>query len=248
MKVFRYILKEENPTIIPISDTHIGDKNFNKKELIKYLEKADYILLNGDIMNTATKNSVSFEYGSDPSDDLNKAVEIFKPYAHKILSVTEGNHEHRIAKEVGLSLTQLFCHQLGIIDKYAGISAYLFLNVGSKKINYKIYHSHGFGGGRSVGAKSNKLYDMSKICDADVYIISHTHQQQNFPADYIRPNLRKYKLEQITQYFINSGAFMSYGGYGETYMYPPSTIGTPIMRLFGNRHDVETTIGGMKGE
>ena len=237
MKVFRYILEEDNPIIIPISDTHIGDELFNEKALIAYLEKADYLILNGDIMNTATKNSVSFGYGSSPQVDLDKAVEIFKPYAHKILAVVEGNHEYRVSKEVGISLTQMFCLSLNIIDKYAGTSAYLFLNVGSKKVNYKVYATHGYGGGRTTGAKANILVQLASVVDADVYIISHTHQPLAFPQDYIRPNLRKYTLQPVIQWFINTGAFLNYGGYGERFNFKASSILTPYFILSGVSHN-----------
>lgn len=236
MKIFRYTLEEERPLIIPISDTHIGDELFDKASLLHYLEKADYLILNGDIMNTATRNSVSFQYGSNPQKDLDEAVKIFAPYAHKILSVTEGNHEHRVAKEVGLSLTQLFCHQLGILDKYAGIASYLFLNVGGSKVNYKIFHTHGYGGGRSVGAKSNKLTELDGSIDADIYIISHTHQPQHFPQGYRRPNMRKYTVQTVTRWYINSGAFLHYGGYGERFNFRPAPIITPYFYLHGNKH------------
>lgn len=238
MKVLRYVLEKENPLIIPISDTHIGDELFDRKSLEWYLEKADYLILNGDIMNTATKQSVSFQYGSNPQMDLDLAVEIFKPHAHKILAVTEGNHEHRVAKEVGISLTAYFCDKLGILDKFAGTSAYLFLNVGKQKTNYKIFATHGYGGGRSTGAKANRLAGLSDSIDADIYIISHTHQPLVFQQNYWRANLRKYKLNQVTQWFINTGAFLLYGGYAERFNFKPSTISTPYFTLSGNGHIV----------
>ena len=52
-------------------------------------------------MNTATRQSVSFEYGSSPQADLDKAIKIFTPYKHKIIGVTEGNHEHRASIVTG---------------------------------------------------------------------------------------------------------------------------------------------------
>lgn len=243
MKVFKYNLPEAYPVVIPVSDTHIGDELFNKEALLDYLNKAEYLILNGDIMNTATKNSVSFQYGSNPQEDLNQAVELFKPYAHKILAVTEGNHEHRIAKEVGLSLTQLFCHQLGILDKYAGTSAYIYLNVGPRKVLYRLFATHGFGGGRTTGAKANKLEAMADAIDADVYIVSHTHQPLVFQQDYIRSNDRKYKLDQVTKTFVNTGAFLGYGGYAERFNFKPSTVITPILTFDGIYHKINTQGG-----
>lgn len=241
MKIFRYTFEENSPIIIPISDTHIGDELFDEKALLHYLEEADYIILNGDIMNTATKNSVSFGYGSSPQQDLEEAIRIFKPYVHKILAVVEGNHEFRVAKEVGLSLTQMFCLQLGILDKYSGTSAYLYLNVGATKALYRVYCTHGYGGGRSVGAKSNVLDRLAEVIEADIYVMSHTHQPIAFPRSYYRSNDRKYKLQKVTQWFINTGAFLGYGGYGERFNFKPSAIITPVIQLFGKKHGIKVS-------
>lgn len=245
MKVFRYELKEENPNITPIADTHIGEEEFNEKELVKYLEAADYIILNGDLMNTATKNSVSFGYGSSPQKDLDNAVRIFKPYVDKILVVIEGNHEYRVAKEVGISLTQMFCLALGIVDKYAGTAAYLFLNVGASKTMYRVYVTHGSGGGGLVGNKANKLVRLADTIDADLYIVSHTHQPLIFQQDYRRPNMRRYTIQQVTQSFINTGAFLGYGGYGERLNFKPNTISTPYAMLTGGRHKIKLVLEKM---
>lgn len=242
MKVFRYIIKEEEPVITPIADTHIGDERFNPRALQAYLESSDYIILNGDIMNIATRSSVSFEYGSSPKYDLDYAVKIFEPYKNKILAVTKGNHEERISKDVGLDIMELFCKLLGIPEKYAGDGAYIFLNVGSKQINYKIYATHGSGGGKTVGSKANKPNGLSRIVvDADVFVHSHTHQAISYPEDILRANLRKHDLEQATQWFVNTGAFLDYGGYAERFNYKASTIVTPTIKFYGNVREIEIT-------
>lgn len=243
-KILSYKFNKEKVKIIGISDTHIGDPLFNKEKLIPYLEEADYLILNGDLMNTATKSSVSFGYGPSPQNDLDMAVEIFKPYAHKILSIVEGNHEYRVAKEVGMSLTQLFAAQIGCLDKYCGDEGYLFLNIGPKQILYTIFHKHGFGGGRSIGAKANKLEGMAQGTEADIYMTSHTHQPLVFSQDHRTPNRKKKILQQITQWFVNSGAFLSFGGYAVKFDFKPSSIITPITVLNGNVKEVEIAMKG----
>ena len=243
-KILSYKFTKEKVKIIGISDTHIGDPLFEEEKLIPYLEEADYIILNGDIMNTATRNSVSFGYGTSPQEDLDLAVKIFKPYAHKVISIIEGNHEYRVAKEVGMSLTQLFAAQIGCLDKYCGDEGYLFLNIGSKQILYTILHSHGFGGGRSIGAKANKLEGMAQGTEADIYMTSHTHQPLVFSQDHRTPNRKKKILQQITQWFVNSGAFLSFGGYAVKFNFKPSSIITPIIILNGNTKEVEIAMKG----
>ena len=65
--------------IIPISDVHIGDKLTNYKLLKEVLEKIKntpnvYTILNGDLCNTALKNSKSDVY----SDNLSPMEQILK--------------------------------------------------------------------------------------------------------------------------------------------------------------------------
>jgi hypothetical protein len=57
----------ESAEILPLSDFHIGDPGFNERALKDYLAyilggENRFILLNGDILNNATKASVSDIY------------------------------------------------------------------------------------------------------------------------------------------------------------------------------------------
>ena len=101
MKTFKYNFPEKSVNITAISDTHIGDKLFNKAALIPYLEEADYLILNGDIMNTATKQSVSFAYGSNPQADLDEAVAILSLMLTKSLLSTRGTTSIELPKRWG---------------------------------------------------------------------------------------------------------------------------------------------------
>ena len=95
--------------VIPISDTHIGDGEFDEKELKRTLEKGAQIgalfLLNGDIVNNGIKSSISSCYGEviapgDPQIDY--AVELLKPYRELLIGSVEGNHERRSRKDVNI--------------------------------------------------------------------------------------------------------------------------------------------------
>ena len=123
--------------ILPISDIHIGDKNFTKKseELLKSnLEWAKkehaYIFLNGDILNVATRRSAS-----SPSDQvmnlqqqIEYAIELFKPYKDNILGAIDGNHEQRLMDDTGYSPLSSVCGIIGI--KYYATSVVLKFTVG----------------------------------------------------------------------------------------------------------------------
>jgi predicted MPP superfamily phosphohydrolase len=76
----------------PFADLHIGDKHCSiegvKKRIEQVKEKENaYVILNGDIINNATKTSVSDSYAEElsPMEQISRFVELFEPVKDKIL-------------------------------------------------------------------------------------------------------------------------------------------------------------------
>lgn len=176
------------------ADEHIGDDHSDIKRIIERIEYVKntpnaYCILNGDIMDNATKTSIGDTYTQvfSPMEQLTKAVELFTPIKEKILCITHGNHENRTYKKEGINLSRLIAEQLGLGDRYTPTSALLFIRVGEstrrkesngsgqrRQICYTIYALHGSGGGRKEGAKAIRLADMASIVDTDIYIFTPT--------------------------------------------------------------------------
>ena len=85
-----------------MADLHIGDAHCDlpliRERLKSVQEEPDTaLILNGDILNNATKTSVSDCYSEvlPPMEQIQRAVELFEPVKDKILAVTTGNHERR---------------------------------------------------------------------------------------------------------------------------------------------------------
>jgi hypothetical protein len=79
--------------IIPISDLHLGDPHVNFDKFYGYRKWIQdnpnaFVLLNGDIMNTAIKSSVSncYEETMRPKEQLKLAVKLFEPIKDRILA------------------------------------------------------------------------------------------------------------------------------------------------------------------
>jgi len=136
--------------------------------------------------------------------------------------------------------------ELGVGDRYAPESVTLFLRVGQlssgKKINgkdkvrqvcYVIYTTHGSGGGRREGGKINRLADLAGIVDADIYISGHTHFPAVFKETYFRTDVFNSKVAAVDKLFINTNAWLKYGGYGEGAGYKPASIAAPVIYLDG---------------
>lgn len=241
--------KLESIEIHTFADLHIGDKFCNKKlikeriDAVKDNAKA-YVILNGDIMNNATKTSVSDSYAEElsPMEQMAVFVELFEPIKDKILCITSGNHENRTYNKEGIDITRLCARELGLEDRYSKTGAIIFLRFGetsshthNRKQMYTIYCTHGSGGGRKEGAKAIRLADMASIIDADIYIHSHTHLPMVMKEGFYRLDNKNSTIAKVDKLFVNTSAMLEYGGYGEAYEFKPSSTDTPIIYLSGKK-------------
>lgn len=239
--------------IIPISDVHIGDKLTNYKLLKEALQTIKdtpnvYTILNGDLCNTALKNSKSDVYSDDltPMEQILRLVEILEPIKDKILVIGTGNHEDRISKETNIDVIRLVAKQLGIEDRYANSWWYLFLRFGEKEqgrkapMCYQItgYHGSG-GGGRKPGGKINKLTEMSQVVVADLYIQGHHHQQIATKTSIFIPDYANNTLNKKEMHFLMTNSFLDYGGYGEKAGFTPQPIGISETILDGTKRKIK---------
>lgn len=236
------------------ADEHIGDENCDMPRLLKRLEHIKetpnaYCILNGDIIDNATKTSIGDSYAQEfnPMQQLQKAVELFEPIKDKILCITHGNHENRTYKKEGINLSFLIATQLGLSDRYTPTSAVLFIRIGETKWNiresngsgkrrqicYTAYVLHGSGGGRKEGSKVIRLADMASIIDTDIYIHSHTHLPVIMKQSFYRVDPRNSAVAIVDKLFVNTAANLNYGGYGEAAEFKPSSKETPIIFLSG---------------
>lgn len=233
--------------IVPIADVHIGSHEFNEtlfKNTIDYIleKKNRYCILNGDIVDNATRNSIAnvFENDLTPNESVALATKYLMPLVeqNKILCYTSGNHEDRSNKDSDITPAVMLASNLFITDRYSPTTAYIFASVKDgykgdvrKRICFHIFVAHGKGGGRSIGAKANSLEAMSSIVDADVYIHSHTHAPISFKQDYLSVDDPHKQLIQKERLYVNTNAFLNYGGYGEKALYKPASQSIPKIYL-----------------
>lgn len=245
------------------ADEHIGDEGCDMERLmarINYVANTPsaYCILNGDIIDNATKTSIGDTYAQvfNPMEQLEKAVEIFGPIKDKILCITHGNHENRTYKKEGINLSYLIANQLGLADRYTPTSAVLFIRVGEnscgfketngsgklRQICYTVYVLHGSGGGRKEGAKAIRLADMASIIDTDIYIHSHTHLPMIMKQGFHRIDPKNSSVAFVTKLFVNTASNLSYGGYGEAGEFKPNSKDTPVVYLRGDRKEAQARL------
>lgn len=253
----RYLPKDMESVKIEIfSDLHLGSprcKYNDIKEKISRIaaEPNTYCVILGDLINNSTKTSVGDVYSEEltPMQQIQLAVETFRPIKDKILAVTSGNHERRSYKTDGIDLLYFFCSELGIPDLYDYTSVLLFLRVGkSEKIKtdpnrqqtYSIYLTHGDGnGGRTVGGKANGLERRGAIVNSDIVIAGHTHAPMTFRNAFYEIDYRNSCVKQKEQVFVNAGATLDYESYAELYGLRPSSLASPFITLSGKHKNIK---------
>ena len=235
IKPIKINLEENNNIqIYVLSDMHIGDSNADLPTLKKIIEHIKntpnmYVILLGDILNTALKTSKSDIY----SETLNVmeaqklALELLFPIKDKILAMTPGNHENRFWKEVGVDLALWLAEKLGVQDRYRNNNIALTIQFGSdvngNPFRLNIFGQHGaYGGGRRLGAAMNALEDLDGIVgNADIYIRAHTHQPiQGSRNIFLFDD--KGNIHRRTKYYFNSPSVLNYGGYAAEKGYKPT--------------------------
>ena len=246
----------ENLEIHIFADEHIGDEHCDierLKQRIKYVEETPnaYCILNGDILDNATKTSIGDTYTAEfnPMQQLQKAVELFGPISKKVLAVTHGNHENRTYKKEGINLSYMIAAQLNLLDVYSPTSALIFLRFGKSRNHsgqskqlYTIYTLHGSGGGRKEGAKAIRLADLNCIIDTDIFIHSHTHLPMIMKQAYHRIDRNNSTVQLVDKLFVNTAANLNYGGYGEAGAFKPSSKDTPIIYLSGTKKEMSSKL------
>lgn len=239
--------------IHPMADLHIGDAQCDYKGILERLEYIKntpnaYVILDGDLMDTAIANSVGDTYGAklQPMEQLKHCVKLFEPIKDKILCCTPGNHERRVMRSDGIDTTAIMCAQLGIQDRYSDTTALLFIRFGKqtgKKGHgrpqlYTVYCCHGSGGGKLIGGKANRVEALAGIVDADIYIHAHTHAPLVFKQSFYRVSGANSSVALSEKLFVNCNAMLNYGGYGDVAGFKPASKCAPVIYLNGHKRDM----------
>ncbi len=233
LNFLRYDFLDKNRiSLVPLGDLHIGSKLTKEnyiKDVVKYISNKEdtYTIINGDIIEGVTTSSVGNIYDlkyTSPDEQIQKAIELLTPIKDRILSITSGNHDvrsdgHDFNIEVARHFSVPF-HQVGNL---------LQLRIGRKPRNkkpfvYTVYHTHGYGGGITKGAKTNKNSKYGTIVVSDVVITSHVHEWINSTQVFFIPDLYNKKLGVKQQYCVITPAWMSYGEYALKRGIPPATF------------------------
>ena len=201
--------------IYAIGDLHIGNKNYQEKQLKKTIAKID-----GDIIGMGDFcefiNERSFKYESQtisPKKQFKEFKRLFKPFAEegRILAMVKGNHEDRyFTKLDGL---EDWCEIYEI--PYNG--RHILIDVD----DITIYAHHPKTSATTAAGRDRVFKKMRDVQEADIYLTGHFHSlYQDFSYKFDR------KRKIVKKCFACTGAFLDYrNSYAEEKLYAPNPIG-----------------------
>lgn len=240
--------------IIPLPCIHYGHPAHHDmllKWAINYIAKEPYRfgLFLGDMIENGVINSKGNPYDDlmSPGNQLNDIIEKFKPIKDKIIAVLRGNHENRTIRTVGIDPGGIIAYGLDV--PYLGIEGIVKLQFGKdkwdgKQITYSIYAHHGWGNGRTMGAKVNTLDRMTqRVEGCDVYLMAHSHQMLAYPSGVYTVVPRAKAQVKLTQrLMVMCGSFLGGAEYAAEKGYQPTVPGTVIITLLGRTKGAYATI------
>lgn len=245
----------EEIEIYPLMDLHIGDNKTDIplfRKFIQYIKDQPnrYITIQGDLMNNATKSSVSnvYEESMNPQEQKKQLIFELRPIADRILCFVPGNHEERSTKDVDSHPIEDIAIALNKEKLYFHNGAFLKLSFG-KKINnskyatYTIGCIHGCGGGAKSGGSVNRIEDyLYSIEGLDILIMGHVHKKIAGKPSKLVIDPRNNLVTQRDVLWVIAAPWQDYGGYGFRYMLRPSTKGKTPIKLYGTEKLFEVTI------
>ena len=244
--------------IIPISDVHLGAAEHMKDKWEQFCKSVlempnTYITLGGDLINNATRNSVSdiFKETMFPSTQKRMMAEMLKPLARngRILCAVSGNHERRSQKDCDdepmfdimckLDLEHLYRENMAFVKVQIGKSS----GAGLRNPTYVLVVTHGAGGGMATGGAVNRNERFGYVVDgADCLIVGHTHKPFVTQPSKIKIDTHNNKISFKPFKVVSSTAWLDFGGYAAQKMLLPSSHAPQIITLCGKSKEIKVTM------
>lgn len=243
-------------TIFPISDVHLGAAEHLEREwsdfCARVLEDPNaYLMLGGDLINNATRSSVSniFEETMRPSTQKKVMREMLEPLKDRILCGVTGNHERRSMKDADDDPTYDIMAKLDLEHLYRQNMAFVKLQFGDPKAKglsnptYVLAVTHGSGGGIYTGAAVNRNERFGYVIDGcDALIVGHSHKP--FVTQPFKIKIDPYNNKVTMKPFkvITSSSWVEFGGYAAQKMLLPSGHVPQRITIFGKTKKIEVTM------
>lgn len=239
-------------TVYPVSDVHLGAAEHMERAWEEFCQNVltkerTYIILGGDLINNATKNSVSNVYEETIRPREQKAImaKMLAPLRDRILCAVSGNHEARSAKDVDDDPTYDILCKLDLEHLYRQNIAFVKVKIGKsgtdgeRNPSYVLVVTHGAGGGALTGGTVNRAERFGYTLDgADALIIGHSHKPFVTAPEKICIDRSNERVTQRSFKVVSATGWLRYGGYAARKMLAPTSHTPQIMTLCGTQKKI----------
>jgi hypothetical protein len=228
-----------------IGDVHAGNKHVQVDKLDSTIEKVQedpgaYWFGLGDLGDWIAFSDRRFEEYEmadwiDISDPWMSTIDWlgdkFSPIADKCLGLVPGNHEMTVAKRYHMHVHKHVCARLGVVDLGPMAFYRTIFHYCRRRRAFDFFLTHGWGGGRTSGARANKLEQLMRDNHARVYMIGHVHGQLPILNSAVRRITSKNRLAYERRVGVVSGTYLLDAEYERRFGCAPSVIGSPMISL-----------------
>jgi hypothetical protein len=245
-----------------LSDCHIGNANSCVDDIMDKIRKVEHdplalLIVNGDMADYITYTDKRFDPTTIDPDiiptlaDLKRlplvysefVTELLRPVRDKIVCITTGTHELKMAQYLGDDPMWMVTKNLGLEERWgdwACMTTLHFTDGVKHADSFDVFQSHGWQAARKGGAIANNLDDMMGWILCDILLQSHSHQYL------VKHKVVLYaengRIKQKTIIGAHTGGWLlTYkqataqeritASYAEKAGYPPTMIGSPTFRI-----------------
>lgn len=251
-----YSFPRRDLKIYAVADLHVGSAEFMERVWLDFQARLQHepdsrLIIVGDMMNNALKNSVSNVYAEKMRPREQKAwlLKQLCPVRDQILCITPGNHEDRSAKEADENPLYDVACKLDLEDVYRECACFLILRFGDKygdgtrNPTYTVCATHGTGGGILTGAAVNRNERFAYAIDGlDLLVVAHSHKAWvTQPGKLVidpqnnRVSIKPFKVAVAT-------SWQEYGGYALKKQLLPAAHAEQEIILCGDRKQIKITM------
>lgn len=246
--------RSESVTLYPLGDIHLGaaacDLDSLRATIAEVRDDPEALWLGmGDYAEAIVLQDKRFDLKSvDPRflprlDDVANAcfeelADLFAPVAKKCIGLLVGNHEETLRLKFSQDVHGALCLRLGLKNLgYDSLIRWKFVRPNGSSSTVRVFASHGTIAGRRDGTKVNRIEDLARNFDADLYLVGHGHSQIAHRSVQLQvPSDGTLKMQERLRLGCMTGTFRrSYQegtrDYSEKSHFAPPVIGCPRIRI-----------------
>jgi hypothetical protein len=158
-------------------------------------------------------------------DQIEEAINYFKPYKRDIIFSAIGNHEYRASRDIDLNVMRIIAKALHCEHGYQ-----YFDNFNINGDPFTTYIKHGKGSSSLAHLQQGKAIRETSTIEADLFLEGHSHR-----LDFFSYPVRV--LDEIKRrYYGFMGAFLNYsGGYPDSMTLPVLPPGFQVITINKDR-------------